>query len=105
MDVKIVTFNNMHNIICELVDDVDGSCKVKNALYIIQTQDKSGKMQISFHPFNDYSQEYESGIPIFKQNILCVTTPVVELLNIYNNVFSKIQLASPSSMASVSKIR
>ena len=43
----------------------------------------------------DYKDGFEDGIKFNSSDILCVTTPVVELENQYNTVFgSGIQIAS-----------
>lgn len=104
IQIKVITFDNMTNIICE-VNRIGDEISIKNALYIVPTQDQTGKMRTTFHPFLDYTDEYENGIAINANKILCITTPVLELLNIYNGVFSKIQLASAQSIASVTKIK
>jgi hypothetical protein len=50
---------------------------------------------IGFVPFLEFAQEFETGIRIAQADILCKTSPVVELENQYNQMFgSGIQIAT-----------
>lgn len=50
---------------------------------------------IAFMPFLEFSQEFKTGIQIDHDDILTITSPVVELENQYKQVFgSGIQIAS-----------
>jgi hypothetical protein len=50
---------------------------------------------MNFVPFLEYSEEFKTGIVLDINDILCITTPVKELLNEYNKLFgSGIQIAS-----------
>ena len=50
---------------------------------------------MGFAPFLEYAQEFKSGIKFNMSDVLCITTPVRELENQYNQVFgSGIQIAS-----------
>jgi len=50
---------------------------------------------MGFSPFLEFSEEFKTGITLPKDNIQCITTPMVELANQYNQVFgSGIQIAS-----------
>jgi hypothetical protein len=50
---------------------------------------------MAFVPFLNFATEFETGIKISMDNVLCITTPTVELENQYNQVFgSGIQIAS-----------
>jgi hypothetical protein len=50
---------------------------------------------MAFSPFLDYCQEFKTGIRIHEDDILCITTPMREVENQYNQIFgSGIQIAS-----------
>jgi hypothetical protein len=50
---------------------------------------------MAFSPFLDYCAEFKTGISFHRNDILAITTPVVELENQYNSVFgSGIQIAT-----------
>jgi hypothetical protein len=42
---------------------------------------------MAFAPFLEFTTEFESGIDIQFNDILCITTPVRELENQYNKMF------------------
>ena len=50
---------------------------------------------MAFAPFLEFAEEFRTGITISRDDVLCVTTPMRELENQYNQVFgSGIQIAS-----------
>jgi hypothetical protein len=50
---------------------------------------------MGFVPFLEFSEEFKKGIVIHYDDVLCITNPVVELQNQYNQYFgSGIQIAS-----------
>jgi len=50
---------------------------------------------MGFSPYLEFAEEFKTGISLPKDNIQCVTTPMSELTNQYNEVFgSRIQIAS-----------
>ena len=77
------------------IDCVDEkTITLKQPVQVVMQPTKEGPM-VSYIPFLEYSQEYKSGIKISMENVLCLTTPVVELENQYNQLFgSGIQIAS-----------
>jgi hypothetical protein len=67
---------------------------IKEPVQVIMQPSKEGPM-MAFAPFLDYAEEFRTGIPINRQDVLCVTSPMRELENQYNQVFgSGIQIAS-----------
>jgi hypothetical protein len=72
----------------------NGEVVIKKPVQVIVQPSKEGPM-IGFAPFLEYSQEFSTGIKVPMDSVLCITTPVVELENQYNQVFgSGIQIAS-----------
>jgi hypothetical protein len=67
---------------------------MKQPVQVIVQPTKEGPM-MGFAPFLDFAQEFITGVSISMENVLCITTPSVELENQYNRVFgSGIQIAS-----------
>jgi hypothetical protein len=93
MSIRLVTLKTNHTILADVEFDVD-VCLLKEPVQVIMQPTKEGPM-MAFSPFLDYSDEFKTGISIQKADVLCVTTPVRELENQYNQVFgSGIQIAS-----------
>jgi hypothetical protein len=93
MSIRLVTLKTNHTILGSL--DVDGGHYIlKEPVQVIMQPTKEGPM-MAFSPFLDYCEEFKTGIRIQKEDVLCVTTPMRELENQYNQVFgSGIQIAS-----------
>lgn len=93
MTIKLITFKTTQTILGKVEDRLN-ELVVKEPVQVIVQPTKEGPM-MGFAPFLEYSQEFKNGISISKADILCVTTPIVELENQYNQVFgSGIQIAS-----------
>lgn len=94
MAVKLVTLKTNHTLI-GTVDHIDMDMLViKEPIQVFMSPSKDG-MQMGFGPFLDYAQEHKTGIKMSMNDVLCVTTPIVELENQYNQVFgSGITIAS-----------
>jgi len=94
MSVKLVTLKTNHTLIGS-VDCVDNeTIVIKEPVQVFMTPSKEG-MQMGFGPFLDYSQEHKTGIKLSMIDVLCITTPIVELENQYNQIFgSGIQIAN-----------
>ena len=98
MTIKLITFKTNHTILAqtdeELSNKLFDSFKVKQPVQVIVQPTKDGPM-MGFAPFLEYAQEFKSGIKFNMSDVLCITTPVRELENQYNQVFgSGIQIAS-----------
>ena len=96
MTVKLITFKTTQTILGK-VEDRSNELLIKEPVQVVVQPTKDGPM-MGFAPFLEYSQEFKNGISISKSDILCVTTPIIELENQYNQVFgSGIQIASSIS--------
>jgi hypothetical protein len=97
-DIKLVTFKTNHTIIGKVdVNKEEGYVLVKQPVQVIVVPPKSANDQggIAFSPYIEFAQEFSSGFKIGAEDILLISTPVVELENQYNQVFgSGIQIAS-----------
>jgi len=72
----------------------DNTIIMKEPVQVIIQPTKDGPM-MGFSPFLDYAIEFNTGIKIVMNDVLCITTPSRELENQYNKVFgSGIQIAS-----------
>lgn len=93
MTIKLITFKTAHTILGD-VTDLPDSYTVKEPVQVIMQPSKDGPM-MAFAPFLEYADEFRTGINFSRDDVLCVTTPVRELENQYNQVFgSGIQIAS-----------
>ena len=67
---------------------------VKEPVQVIMQPSKDGPT-LAFAPFLEYALEFKTGIRFSMNDVLCITLPMVELENQYNQVFgSGIQIAS-----------
>ena len=94
--IKLITLKTNHTILGDLVDENNNKIKIKQPVQVVsvppRSQNDSGG--IAFSPFLEYSQEFRTGIEMSKDDILVITSPVVELENQYNTIFgSGIQIA------------
>ena len=93
MTIKLITFKTAHTVLGDVTETTDGFT-IKEPVQVIMQPSKEGPM-MAFAPFLDYAEEFRTGIPINREDVLCVTSPMRELENQYNQVFgSGIQIAS-----------
>lgn len=94
MTIKLITFKTNHTILGEADFSDRFEVVVKKPVQVVMQPSKDGPM-MGFAPFLDYSEEFLTGIKLKTEDVLCVTTPVRELENQYNQVFgSGITIAS-----------
>ena len=94
MSIKLITFKTNHTMMGEVdcVDDIN--ITIKNPVQVVMQPTKDGPM-VNYIPFLEYAQEFKTGIKVSMNDVLCLTTPVVEIENQYNQIFgSGIQIAS-----------
>ena len=90
--LKLITLKTNHTLLGEVEEK--GDAVNKKPVQVATQFTKDGPM-IGFVPFLEYAKEFETGIRIAQEDILCTTLPVVELENQYNQMFgSGIQIAS-----------
>lgn len=100
MSIKLITLKTNHTLLAEVSEDKE-IFKLKEPVQVVsvppRTQGEQGG--IAFSPFLEFSEDFKTGITIYKMDVLAVTTPVVELLNQYNTIFgSGIQIASATAI-------
>ena len=94
MTIKLITFKTNQTLIGEIVSETGTHITLKQPVQVVIQPTKEGPM-MAFAPFLDYSNEFKSGIRLALSDVLCITTPVVELENQYNKMFgSGIEIAS-----------
>ena len=94
MTLKLVTFKTNQTLLGEVVSESPTSITIKQPVQVIVQPTKEGPM-MGFSPFLEFAEEFKIGIPLPKDNVQCITTPMTELSNQYNQVFgSGIQIAS-----------
>jgi hypothetical protein len=94
MTLKLITFKTNQTLLGEVVSESPTSITIKQPVQVIVQPTKEGPM-MGFSPFLEFAEEFKTGIPLPKDNVQCITTPMTELSNQYNQVFgSGIQIAS-----------
>jgi hypothetical protein len=86
METKLVTLKTNHSLIGKVDCTDDNSLIIKEPVQVFMQPTKEG-MQMGFGPFLDYCIEHSTGIKISMDDVLCITTPVLDLENQYNQVF------------------
>lgn len=87
---KLITFKTNHTILGEVTDEIEYDYLIiKEPVQVVQiparSQTEAGG--IAFAPFLEYSNECKTGIKINREDVLTITTPVLELENQYNTIF------------------
>jgi len=91
---KLVTLKTNHTILAQVSNTENNSVLLKEPVQVVLQQTQQGPM-MGFAPFLEYCEEFNHGIEISMDDVLCITTPSRELVNQYNQVFgSGIQIAS-----------
>lgn len=94
MTIKLVTFKTNQTLIGELDCTSDSEVVIKKPVQVVVQPTKDGPM-MGFAPFLEYAEEFSTGIKLPMESVLCITSPVRELENQYNQTFgSGIQIAS-----------
>ena len=76
------------------VEESGDSFKVKKPVQVVMQPSKEGT-SMAFVPFLMFADEFETGIEFKKEDILCGLTPMIDLLNQYNQTFGTgIQIAT-----------
>ena len=88
MTLKLVTFKTNQTILGHIDCTDENQVVIKKPVQVIVQPSKEGPM-IGFAPFLEYAQEFPTGIKVPAESVLCITTPVVELENQYNQVFGR----------------
>lgn len=86
--------NTMMAQVCESDNDFELIVKNPVMIIVIPPRSASDSSSIAFTPLLNYTEEFGTGIKIHRSDVLTMTTPITELLNQYNSVFSGIIVAS-----------
>jgi len=82
MTLKLVTFRTNQTLIGEIVSESPTSITIKQPVQVVVQPTKEGPM-MGFSPFLEFAEEFKTGIPLPKDNVQCITTPMFELTNQY----------------------
>lgn len=96
MNLKILTMKTNHNMLGE-VEEHSAMISIKQPVQVVSVPPRGANDSggIAFVPFLEYSEEFKTGIPVKREDVLCITTPIRELENQYNQIFGAgIQIAS-----------
>jgi hypothetical protein len=97
MTVKCFTFKTHQTIMGEVTDEGNVGFTVKNPMQVIAVPPRSATDPggVGFAPYLAFTEEFDRGITFKSEDVLTVNTPVIDLLNQYNRMFSKIEIAPP----------
>ena len=97
MNIKCITFKTHQTIIGEVLDEGDVGLLVKNPVQVISVPPRSASDPggVGFAPYLAFVEEFDKGITLKNEDILCINTPVDDLLENYRKMFSRIELAPP----------
>ena len=96
MTIKCITFKTHQTIIGEIMDEGNSDVYfVKNPVQIISVPPRSANVPggVGFAPYLAFVEEFDKGIRIERTDMLTINTPVTDLLNQYNRMFSRIEIA------------
>ena len=96
MTIKLLTLKTNHTIMGKVTEELT-EVTIKEPVQVVQVPPRSQNDpgSIAFSPFLEYAKEFKDGFKIKKDDILILSTPVVELENQYNQIFgSGITIAS-----------
>ena len=94
MTIQLLTFRTNQTLIGVVEKTSPTEYKIKKPVQVVVQATKDGPM-MGFAPFLEYCEEFSTGITIPADTVLCITSPVRELENQYNQTFgSGIQIAS-----------
>lgn len=84
--IKCITLKTAQTLMGD-IDESNSTVKIKKPVQVIVQPGKDGEPMMGFAPFLQFTNEFDTGILIGNDDILTVTTPVVELENQYNKMF------------------
>lgn len=94
MTIKLITFKTNHTMMADVEQIDEKTIIIKEPVQVVLQPTKDGPM-VNYIPFLEYAQEFKNGIKISMNDVLCLTTPEVQIENQYNQIFgSGIQIAS-----------
>jgi hypothetical protein len=81
----------------EVVEDWDTGFALKNPMQVIAVPPRTATDPggVGFAPYLAFTEEFDKGVTFKSEDVLTVNTPVIDLLNQYNRMFSKIEIAPP----------
>lgn len=91
--IQLITLKTNHTLMGDVEEKV-GAYTIKQPVQVVTQPSQQGPM-IGFVPFVEFAEEFKTGFILDVNDILFTSTPVVELVNQYNQMFgSGIQIAS-----------
>ena len=91
--IKLLTFKTNHSIMGD-VTETSSMFIISKPVQVVMQPTKDGA-SMGFVPYVQFCEEWKTGITFKKEDILFESTPVIELINQYNDMFgSGIQIAT-----------
>ena len=84
--IKCITLKTAQTIMGD-IDESNSAFKIKKPVQVIVQPGQDGQPMMGFAPFLQFTTEFETGILIGIDDVLCTTTPMRELENQYNKMF------------------
>ena len=97
-EVKCFTFKTHQTIMGEVTDDGDVGFTLKHPMQVVAVPPRSANDPggVGFAPDLAFVEEFDKGVNFKYDDILTVNVHVTDLLNQYNRMFSRIEIASPT---------
>ena len=90
--IRVVTFLTNHCMVADIQDNNSEYIIMKTPVQIVAGTSVGSYV---FVPFLEHTKDFESGIRVSKEHILCITEPVMDVYNNYQSRFgSGITLAT-----------
>ena len=87
MNIEIIVFKGPGTIMAN-VEELENSYLIKKPVEIVVRQSEEDGFYVAFLPFLHFCVESITGIEIPKSEVLCITTPVDELLDRYSTAYT-----------------
>lgn len=104
MNIQLITFKTNQTIVGEVDDTKDEKIVIKKPVQIYSQMGKAGESMMGFSPFLEFAEQFTTGLEFSKDDILCTSTPIKEVINQYNKMFgSGIQMATAEELTAIHK--
>lgn len=86
MNVKLIRMSSGEDVVATIVNETDSVLEVENAIVAIPT----GEGQIGFAPWSPLVSKSDKTLPVNKKFVVYVAEVAEDIVNQYNQMFSKI---------------
>lgn len=86
MTIKLIRMSSGEDVIATIVEEVEDAIKIKNAICVVPAANN----QLGFAPWSPVLDPEEEYVEVFKNFIVYVSKPAPQVLEQYNNIFSRV---------------